>query len=217
MKIPFNILSNKYISNISDKDISLLMLCILLHNNKISQKSFTNKLKTYFINDQLKRHINTYKSKVNDKWYQDEKITNIFIDEVENTCIEKNLTIEQYIKYLNIGLNKNKNYCIDLISFNVIKPILNNINNIYNFKSEFNLNEIEYIPTNYYETDKIYDLSSGYCCEDHDGDYETYKQNKYKYYYEQNSIKEISNIFKNILLKYKTHNKNPKDKLLTQW
>ena len=62
-----------------------------------------------------------------------------------------------------------------------------------------------------------HDLSSGYCCEDHDGPIEDYKRNRYNWLYKNDDRKKLSESIQKAFLKYKNHQKNPNDKLLYSW
>lgn len=199
-------------SGVENKHISMLMLCILYHNEKISRKSFTARMNA---EQSLERKLNTYKSIVLDKWFQDTCITDVLVQEVEDTCTERDLTIEQYFKYLNIGLSRNRNWCVNFIAFNVFKAMVNrDLDHAYRFIKESKLIEIS--PISYEEADRMYDLRSGYCCEDHDGCLEEYKRSRYHYNYRLNE-KDVMKQLYDVFIKMKTHLKNPEDKLLNEF
>lgn len=238
--IPFNALASQmrteknsnfgWFSNTTDianKDISVLMLCILLHNNKITQKSFTSRMKQYYETvpnsfgnqvPKLERRLGTYKSELLNEWYSDIPLTNVLVDEVTEECKTKDLRVEDYLKYLNLGFNKNKNYCVNFIALNVFLVIIEHYNRDFAYKflgsCMYNTKALNLSYLSYEEADRRYDLDAGYCCGDCDGSYRDYKQSRYEHYYKQDSIKELKETFRNIFRGFKTHDKNPHDKLL---
>lgn len=225
MTIPFNELTNNIsksgrwsssgwyynYSGIENKHMSMIMLCILYHNQKISRKSFTARMQA---EQSLDRRLKTYKSIVLDEWFQDTHITDVLVQEAE-TCNNRDLTFEEYFTYLNIGLSRNRNWVVNWIAFSIYKAMLNaDANHAYRFINASNLIEIS--PISYEEADRMYDLSSGFCCDDCDGDYYSYKQSKYQHYYrlnEKDVLKPLFEAFK----KLKTHLRNPDDKLLNEF
>lgn len=213
------------LTNIEDRDISVLMLCILFHNNKISRESFTKRMNRYRSTDRslsLTRVVGTYKSKLLDKWYEQVCYTNVLVEEVLGTCCGSNggnvdLTIEEYLKYLNIGFNRNVNYCVDYLAFSIFKPIMESSNKEWSYRflgscGIEGLSGLEYL--SFEKADMRHDLSSGYCCEDHDGPIEDYKRGRYNWLYKNDDRKKLSDSIQKAFLKYKNHQNNPNDKLL---
>lgn len=198
-------------SNVEDKALSVIMLCILYHNKKINRASFLARMQV-----DNTRKVNTYKSKVLNEWFQDTKLIDILIQEAQ-TCSERDLTFEQIFTYLNLGMNRGKNFIVDFIVFSFFEPMLNNLDsyysdNVLNFINASKVIEIE--PMTYDYADSHYDLSSGYCCDDCDGCINEYKRSRYQYNYKMDE-KEIKDKLKKAFLPLKTHLKNPNDKLLT--
>lgn len=233
MIIPFNTLSEQIrtdsksssgwfenYSEVKHESISVLMLCILYHNQKISRESFTARM-TMHIKDKshLSRRIGTYHSTVNGKWYQDIIFTNVLVEEVNDTCSDRNLNIKDYLKLLNIGFSRNTNYCVDFLAFEIFKPIMGHYNRdwVYRFFSDCQEPQLNLTYLSFEEADRKYDLGSGYCCEDHDGDFEAYKQSRYNWLYKNDDEKELSKSIQSVMLNYKRHLKNPEDKLLYHW
>lgn len=219
MKIPFNELiynisyENDYYAcynGIADETLSNLMLCILYHNKAISRASFLARM-----NGDKTRTIQTYKSKVlHDKWFENMGLTGILIQEA-SSCAQRDLTFEQYFEYLNLGLNRGRNFCVEVIALGVFKAMLDND---YSSRAFFAfINQSEVINTKlltYEDADYSHaDLEFGYCCEDHDGCIEDYKRNRYEYHYKPRR-EDIVNELREAFLPMKTHLKNPKDKLL---
>jgi hypothetical protein len=197
-------------SNVEDKALSVIMLCILYHNKKISRASFLARMQV-----DNTRKIGTYKSKVLNEWFQDLQMVNILILEAE-TCTEQNLTFEQYFTYLNLGMNRGRNFLVDFLVFSIFEPMLNRLGSydtdkVFNFINASKVIEIE--PMTYEYADSHYDLSSGWCCDDCDGCESSYKRSKYEHYYktDENEVKEQ---LKKAFLPLKTHLKNPQDKLI---
>lgn len=201
-------------TNIDDKDLSIISLCILYHNNKISRESFIKRLNNQ---ESLKRHLNTYKSTILDKWYDDTVITNVLIQEVKETCNDLNLSIDKYLEYLNIGFSKNKNYCIDYLAFQIFKPAMNNYDKdwVTDFLNSCGIKGLKFL--SFEQADRSFDLSYGFCCEDCSGDFEDYKRSQYNYFYKKDYDVTNHELVRNSLLKFKTHTKNPYDKLVNQW
>jgi len=210
--------------DIEGKDISILLLCLLFHNKLLTKKQLCAYFNKYdekssrkenpsYIEDTLTRRVNTYHSKINDKWYNDYNFTSILLDICKDECTNYEMSFEDLLRYLNIGFSKNKNWCIDFVTFNIIKPIIEyyDVEKSYKILNKFGL-DINYLT--YEDADLKYDLSLGYCCEDCDGCYSQYKRRKYEYYYKGSNKSEIKELFKEELKKYKTHFKNPNDKLL---
>jgi hypothetical protein len=236
--IPFDLLKSKIYTEkesrhgwfenqteIDDKDISLLMLCILFHNNKISQKSFTARTKQYFETipnssggqvAKLSRKLGTYKSEILDKWYTDICLTNVLVDEVVETCDIKDLTVEQYLKYLNLGLNRNKNFCINIIAVSIFLKVIDSYNKdwAYDFLNSCGVEGLNLTHLSFEQADRDYDLEFGYCCSDCDGCLRQYKESRYNYYYKKGSTYDLKKQFKALFLGMKTHNRNEHDMVL---
>lgn len=197
-------------SGVEDKALSVIMLCILYHNKKISRASFLARMQV----DNTRR-VGTYKSKVLDEWFQETQLIDILIQEAE-TCDEKNLTFENYFTYLNLGMNRGRNFLVDFLVFSIFEPILNRYSSydsdkLFNFINASKVINLE--PMTYEYADSHYDLSSGYCCSDCDGCLGAYKRSRYECNYKMDES-EIREALKKVFLPLKTHLKNPHDKLL---
>lgn len=191
------------------KDIAIISLIVLLHNNLITVKQLTTHASRYNT-DMLTRRIKTYHSPIDDKWYRDESFHNILSEIALSKCKDFNIDVDTFLKYLNRTFSKNKSYCINILYYNYIVPLLSNIEyneavlNSFEFKVYINLN---------FDFDNA---SGSYCCVDCDGDYESYYTDAKKYY-----IKDITNKYRrNIiaeLLEMKPHNKNKTGKLENEY
>lgn len=221
MKIPFNeFLANVKTSGTSasgyyfngsgveDKTIANIMLCILYHNKKISRASFLARM-----NGDNTRRVNTYKSKVLNEWFNDAYIVDVLIKEAE-TCAERDLTFNQYFELLNLGLNRNRSYCVDVIAIGIFKAMLDQdpySYRFYDFVNESKVAEINFISFEY--ADRNYDLACGYCCEDHDGSWYEYKRQRYEHEYRVDK-REIVKQLRSAFLTLKPHLRNPLDKVI---
>ena len=191
------------------KDVSLLCLVLLYHNGIINDKSYiTNSLKVNDADKTLERYLSTYHSKINDKWYNDMFISDIYLDIVKEKCSDYNIEFANFLTYLNKALSKNRNYILNIFYYNYVKPLLNkySIENSYEF-----LNNIVSIPEIEFESHY-----TSYCCDGCDGDYEQFRDstNNLVYYeYIQKTRKAILSK----LIEYKKHQKNILDKLIDEY
>lgn len=142
--------------------------------------------------------VRTYHCNINDKWYNDMFMQDIFKDiiyyDMSTHISTTSLDIKELISYVNIYLNKSHNYCVDFIFFNYIKEAINR-NRSYNGYYEY-VNS--YFNTNFTILRKEDDefSSSGYCCEDCDGDYDDYVENRYIHFTLDRIKEEIEKHFK---------------------
>jgi hypothetical protein len=208
-------------SNIDNQDLSVIMLCILFHNKKISRERFVARMQQYFKTKDsyimISRRLGTYKSELLNRWYSDISLTNVYVEEVFETCTCNDLTIEDYLKYLNIGFNRNRNFCIDFIAFSVFRKVIHHWdkNWAYDFLTSCGIKDLNLSYLSYEEADRNYDLSFGYCCEDCDGCLRQYKESRYDYLYKNDAEKELTEKFRDIFMNMKKHLKNPNEKLFT--
>ena len=200
MVLSHKLITNNYSRALDDKNIILLIL-IHLH---IEKKINDAQLKALFKNYRkgiLHRYVKTYHCSINDKWYNDEPMLEVFFD-IYNDIPNKDLTVEQVLPYLNLLLNKNKNYCIDFIYKQFFEPTVIFMNIFSDSSIDF-INSFKLgidIPT-YSQTT---DLGSGYCCEDHDGDYEEYKRRNYEYVVSRDLPQKLKDKAKSFLQSKKT-------------
>ena len=180
MVLSHKLITRDYHRVLEDRNTILLIIIHLHIEKKINDAKLKALFKNYR-NGALTRHINTYYSKVNDRWYNDEPMRNIYLD-IYEFMPKKDLSLEQVLPYLNLLLNRNKNYCIDFIYKQYVEPVTRNIdlfnNNTIELFNSFQLNSGLVSLTPYHQ---VVGLGSGYCCEDHDGDYEDYKRRNYEY------------------------------------
>jgi len=217
MKIPHAILiESQYKSTPTDIEFDTILLISFLHHYK---KINDEKLKAMFKSlreGKLLRRINTYHCKINGKWYNDESMSSILLECYHELCPKEDMTLEAFLKYLNLYYNKNKNYCIDVVYFSYIEPFIERFEQYPNkqiIKGFGVATDVEILT--FEQADDRYDLSLGFCCEDCDGDERQYKENRYQYYYYEQAKKDLKKKFKQFLLNKKNPScyKNPNERL----
>jgi hypothetical protein len=223
MKIPHLILTYNSSHNeqarwkqtATERENDIILLLSFLHFYK---KINDDRLKSMFRalkSGTLLRKINTHHCKINDTWYNDESMYFILMECYLDLCPKEDMPLEVFLKYLNLYLNKNRNFCIDAVYFQFIEPFIETVENYPSDKiiKSFDVGEIGAV--NFEEVDNNNSLDGGYCCEDCDGCYERYKQSRYEYYYRDNIKKDLKAKFKSILLNQKTSScyKNPNERL----
>jgi len=135
--------------NLRQKNI--LILISLLHANHFINNDSIKALFKKLREGKLVRNVNTYYSRINKRWYNDENICDIYddifkkmmnptgkeklkldrinkivtINGLEPRKFKTSLNFEETLKYLNLFLNKNRNYCIDYLFYEYIKPAIN--------------------------------------------------------------------------------------------
>lgn len=157
----------------------------------------------------LLRYVENYHAKgLNGKWYNGYDFLNV-LEEIHNEmCNDRIMSLDEFLKYLNLLLNKNKNFCIDYVYNSIVKPLIERIGYNYSAQQMLESLNVEFEYMSYYEADRRNLLSDGYCCEDCDGDLHYYKQSQYEHYYKNQNV---NSYFKKHLRSFKTHLKNPND------
>lgn len=218
----FQINHKTIVDNYNSKEKNILILISLLHINKLINN---NSIKSLFKNlreGKLLRNVGTYHSNINDKWYNDESIFEIYediLDSMKNPKgkerlrierinklrringlpkieFKESLNFEETLKYLNLYLNKNRNYCIDYLFHEYIKPAINSYST-YNkdIKKMFN-----YDFSIFEKSDHSYDIND-YCCEYCCGDYNDWlSYNSYRK--EESEIKNAKEDIINLVNKF---------------
>lgn len=205
--------SNFNIGDIAPVSITLLIIANLHINKKISDERMKAMVRL-LAQGKLLRKVNTYHCKINDQWYNDESMSNILIEVYNDECCPKtDIKLEDFLLYVSLFLSKKRNYCIDWVFYNYINPLLNACYNerVIELLSSFDLPAEEITLLTYEEADRMYDLSSGYCCKDCDGCLGQYKSYRYKDLIGRDFEKRARETFINNLNKYKTKDylKNP--------
>ena len=213
MVLSHKLITNNYNWTLEERNIILLIIIHLHIDKKINDAKLKALFKNYR-NKTLTRRIGTHHCTINNKWYNDEPMKNIYLDIYEDMP-KKDLTIEQVLPYLILLLNRNKNYCIDFIYKQFVEPVTKaihylNRNDIDLFNS-FKMGEISL--KSYEDT---LGLGDGYCCEDCDGDYEDYKRMQFQYSLGRDFRDKLLDKIKSFLQSKKTLGsyKNPNNILL---
>lgn len=196
---------------ISSSSGSIVLTC-LLHRNKIISRDkmlgmfksikaggYTREFKTF--------HFEPLNIWYHEKWTRNSKYLAMVRDPIISKAITTGIPLSEFIPYIKLYLNVNTNYAIDWIWFEIIKPIIKcNLEYVKLLQVE-GLNFLTYE-----EADWYYDLASGYCCYGCDGDKGEYKRGRYESNYRL-SEKEVVGKIIGVLNSYKTHQKNPLNRL----
>jgi len=185
---------------------NLFIIVSLLHTNKLINDASLNAQFKRLKEGKLNRRVNTYYSKANDRWYNDESIFDVYVDVLETMlkprtpkaklklerinklrkinglqpiAIKTSLNFDELLKYLNKYLNAGRNYCIDHLYYEFIKPVIENYRNRYYYDSKKLDNLFDYnfesLERQYrqYEEDNDY-----YCCEYCCGEYDDWLESR---------------------------------------
>lgn len=197
---------------IEPTDVVLLVIANLHLQQKITDEKMKGMIAS-LRNKTLLRTVKTHHSKINDKWYNDQPMSYVLLDVYHTMCRYKEIDLEEFIPYINLYLNKNRNFCIDYIFFNFVQPYLNQIEDYIQVLNSFGILEKNSI-LSFDEADRIHSLSGGHCCEDCDGSLYDYKKSNYKHNYLNGYKKEADKKLRNYLLAKKSvsayKNKNEK-------
>ena len=190
--------TERYGGALDKKDNIFLVIIFLHYNNVINRKKLISMFRQ-LREDKLLRKVNTYHCKINNKWYDNEGMYTILVEAWEDSVKTKSIMdFETFIGYINLLLNKNRNYCIDYINNQFIQPYINRYKggSEYEYKSKIafesmlgNISSVNFVTYDNY-------LVDGYCCEDCDGDYGRYKENQYNYYVRGRNAEAIQKAFK---------------------
>lgn len=182
--------------NLLHNSVMLVLIANLHIQKKINDKK-RNAMFASLREDKLIRKIGTYHCTINDRWYNDESTFSIFCEAYEDKCVRKDLTVEEFLPYLNLYLGKPRNYCLNYIFYEYIKPLLDNIGNQDNVRllRKFNIKDLQDTVLSYEEANHKYDLGLGYCCEDCDGCFTRYKQDAYHFNYERHDVEKAAKLF----------------------
>lgn len=212
----FKLDQNSITSGYSPREGNLFTIISLLHINGFINNDSINALFKSLKAGKLMRNVNTYYSKINKEWYGDENIFEVYNDIFNSMINPKNakaklrlervnkmrkinglepkiyktfLTFEDSIKYLNLYLNRNRNYCIDHLFYEYILPAVKNFE-----YDKFTLNKMfeyefpEVKSSSYFDDD--------YCCEYCCGDYHTWSRNRNRRNEEENNKETVEDILK---------------------
>lgn len=133
----------------------------------------------------LLRRVSVYHNLINDRWYNDEGMYTILQDTFYEVVLKpehKVMDEKTFMGYVNKFLCKGKKECYEFVQNEIIEPLLRKLDVTYAFDSTVNLlQEIGVLSNVHYPSYRDYQVSY-YCCEDCDGDYESYKQRQYMEY-----------------------------------
>jgi len=219
--VGFGYNDNAYSNILSANDFIILCLIVLYHNEKISHKQFTLYCQRYFNKGEgisLNHHINTYHSVFDNEWYNDVYFITVVTNAAQKSGLNYDISMEDILKYLNIGFSRNRNWCVNYVAISWIKPVIYKAFSYDNYLCQQLVKEFD-ISVDFMtleEADRKYDLDSGYCCSDCDGCRGEYKRSRYESYYKPDKSK-IFDTFKKELVKYQSHQKNPNNALLNNF
>lgn len=193
---------------LDENDVTLLIIINLHLDKKISDNKMFAMFKRYNDGVLLKRK-NTYHCNINDKWYHNDSMFFIYLDCYHSLCEKRNLELDVVLKYLNLLLNKNRNYCIDVFYTKFIEPILDNMCKSFLGYTTYNVEILSLLGTKfkdymtYDEFKDTWQATSGYCCSDCDGCLSQYKQMQYRQYLGYDFKSKISEQLTNYLNTFK--------------
>lgn len=188
----------------TERKNEMFVLISLLHiNGFINNHSLHANFKN-LRNGKILRCVNSYHSKINDRWYNYDNIVEIYEDILDDMISLKNpkarlnfernnklrylnglepkkfkteLTFEETLKYLNFYLNKNRNYCIDHLFHEFIKP------NILRFEYNKTISRMFNYNFDYIESRERKNNDWEYCCEYCCGPYEYWLTRRFEINY----------------------------------
>lgn len=207
MEFNITLLKEGKYSNFSKEARIFLIACFFYHNGKINREKFNSMCKLCLPEKPVKAGKNrgellasslgilppqvksdrwnkrTYKCSITNRWYDHMNIVDIYLESLEVVINEipvasrkLTITFEEMMKYVNFLLNKNWNYCLDYLKHEIVNVAIDEFSNRKEYDSIAAMLKIKSIQSYYNFT------ASGYCCEDHDGDYDDYKRHQYNYY-----------------------------------
>lgn len=210
------ILADEYL--LHDKDRAFLYLVFLHYNGIISDDKFKGMLKNLrpidskadVLDIPLLRRVGTYHNTINDVWYNDESMVNILrmtVDGFKVSMSKIDMPLVDFLSYINLLINKNKNFCVDYFYYQIVEPLVrhyvDNFMNYYGCGYTYLLS----MCSGYDFKGKASEwdrYSFGYCCEDCDGDYEDAKRSSFEANVLYGLYEELEKHYQNILGEYKT-------------
>lgn len=221
MKISTSLISTSNYSLIGNQTEVLLMIVFMHYNGKISHEKMMGMLRglrlnfnnpmglgfDYFSNYKPKKNVTpllrmvrTYHCSINGRWYNYEGMYTILQEVFFQLKVEKtSMDLNEFMKYLRIFLMTSKrNKLMFFIENEIIEPVYNIFE--HNFVIGQRLfNDMGLTGTHSSYPDYYRFEPSGYCCDDCDGDYETYKKYQFQSYVIDRLLKDIKESVKEIL------------------
>lgn len=229
MIFPFELTRSKY-SPIATHIAIYIGICVLHKKgiiNDASLKAYAKQVRIDISNTKgpfntlkkggINRLVGTYKSNITGSWYNNVYTSDIW-DDVFQEKLNKTdfLTFEEGVDYLKYLTLKGRNYTIDFIYFQIVKPLIDDLQNSEMWLNTFNKLDVshKFNPSNL-KDEAITKRYHDYCCEDCDGDYSSYVRNNNDYIIEQ-ALSQLEKEVKNNLQSLKTSSSyyNPNNKLL---
>ena len=138
MKLSTKIIGNfdGHYSRAISANAEALILTIFLHKHEKINRDKMMAMFTAIRSDKFCRQVNTYHCRINDKWYNGENMLTILKDAFScvmfpmKTRVDFEMELAEFLKYLNLYLNKNRNYCIDFLQSEIVEPIIDNFKTI---------------------------------------------------------------------------------------
>jgi len=204
-----------FINTELSKEHAMLYMIAQFYENKLINRQKLVAMFKNLKNGKLNRKINTFKCRITNEWFDSTGMYYIlgktYYDTLVKTRKANDLPLAKFLEYLNLYTNMKKNYNIDLVYFEYVEPLINMEK--YDILNDFGLFSNELI--SFKTAQSRYDLSNKYklfysgcrctCEEDERRNYERrYRPDE----------KEVKNEAKITLNNLKTHQRNPKNKLL---
>lgn len=139
---------------------------IVLHKNKhINRKKLLAIFKK--VNDKsILVRKNLHHCSITDNWFEKESLYNVTYEAMKNLVTDPEITIEDLVNYSQLLLNKPRNYCLDWVRDQILKPVTNYaigcqaLSSLTSFHPRLIVFE---------QNMEFYCTNSSYCCEDCDG------------------------------------------------
>ena len=199
-----------YRQMLEDSDTAFLIIVQLHFGGVINDKRMYAMFKS--LNDgTLLRHINTYNSKIYNKWFNNENMIDVLLEiYFDNRTPKRDIPVDVFLTYINKSLNKPKNYCIDVLFSRYIRPFIRGYNMLDYYTKELESFNIGLGGVNFVKFEDYTD-DGMYCCEDCDGDYTEYMRSRYDRYVKDRNIEALIKTFNEYLntLRNESYLKNP--------
>jgi len=208
----------------SENNKTLLLILIFLYKaEKINRQRFLA-LSKQIKENKMDRRVNTFHCTINDKWYNDERMLDIYLDVLHTLAPNIEIDFKDFLPYLMLHTGKGRNYTIDWFFYEYIEPLINYYESCGSYFSvnewgikqalgamqSFEINFSKSIMKSYEKWEDSFG-GDGYCCDDCDGDYGDYCRSRYVSYVVSNNKKTLREDFSVVLNSFKdaAYLKNP--------
>ena len=205
-----------YIGNQTESTRGFLYV-IFMHKNGIINREKMIAMFRSLREGTLLRYVNTYHCNINDKWYNGESMIDVLEDVFKGAkpIQHEQIDFDEMLSYLNLYLNKPKNYCIDYIYSRFVNPLIQSFGG---YARQLDTIQSFGINCRVHSIIAFENFSpSGYCCDDCDGDYMDYKRSQYERECIDGTKDKLKKAFTEFLIGkrkvYKFH--NPESEILT--